>query len=246
MDGPRPIDPAETAARRQAKKQRALNALVFLLVAAVCVQAYVLWETNQRLNSTAAELESVRKLADTSDWKTIPKPAEADQPAPPAAPDSDPFARFGLQSWDPFADMDRIRDEMDRLMGQARAHGTLAPQVGGVLNQPLQQRQVHVAGDGDAYVVRASLPGVDEADISVHVEKQLLSICVKQDRAVDGGASANQRMSGQCTHRVTLPEAVDGAAMRSTFRDGVLTVVIPKAGRASRGTDSGPSQSVRH
>jgi HSP20 family protein len=248
---------AQQAERRRMNKQRALNALVFLLAAAVCVQAYVLWETNERLSATVAELDRVKQKADSSDWRVIPKPEDPGGSAAPSSdpqsqsilPPIDPFAQLDSRGWDPISDFEKMRREMDRLMGRMQSGNTIAPQVGGMSHGLGVTHQMSVDNQGESYVIKAILPGVDAADIKVRVEDQLLTISIRQEQSVDdkqgGRAMRQQRRSGAVTQRVTLPESVDGAGMKTSFKDGVLTITIPKAGRASTGSNSDPSQSVR-
>jgi HSP20 family protein len=246
--------------RGPTRRQRALNALIFLLVAAVCVQAVVMWELNARLDKTVAELDSVKQMASNADWKVIPRPENAADPNDSWTPSNDPqaqqgqsglidpFWQFDPQGWDPFAEIERMRQEMDRLMGRAQAQTSVAPQVGGVSRMFGGVPGASIEDMGDSYVVRASLPGVDASDVSVRIENQVLTITVNHNRRDDkqgGQGFRQQRASRSFKQLVTLPQAVDGAAMKSSFKDDVLTITIPKAGRASQGTNSDPSQSVR-
>ena len=258
MDEPLP-EQAEKAAKRQTKKQRALNALIFLLAVAVCVQAFVVWEMNARLDAAFSELDAVKQIADNAEWKVIPRPKDPDdssgqsndpQSQPMLPSPLDPLAQLGSPGWDPFSDMERMRQEMDRLMGRMQPRANIAPQVGGVSRNFGGPGQMSVNNLGDSYVIKAYLPDVDAADVSVRVENQRLTICVKQEQSSEnlqsGGAAGQMRTSGSITNQFTLPEAVDGARITKTFKDNVLTVTIPKTGRASKGSNSDPSESVRN
>lgn len=251
------VEPQVT--RKQVVKQRALNALVFLLAAAVCAQAYVLWETNQRLNKTVADLESVRKMANGTDWKVIPK---SDDPTAPGMPQSapnaqassdpftDPFGQVGLGNWDPFGNLQSMREQLDRMMSQMQSRGGQGPQAGGISYGGTQVGSLDLDNGADAYVVKAMLPGVDAGDVSITVEDQLLTIRVKHDqRAQDssgGQTMRQQRTFGQTMRRIALPEPVDGAAVKWTLDNGVLTVRIPKVGQAGKAGATDPSESVRN
>jgi HSP20 family molecular chaperone IbpA len=248
---------ATSAERRQVKKQRALNALVFLLATAFCMQAYVLWETNERLNATVAELESVKQDAENMEWKTIPKQDDsgralnaptAQQPQAERPQLPDPFAQIDLRTWNSLSSQDRLRAQINWLMEQMRSHQSVAPQPGEPSRTVGSTLQTGINRRGDAYIVKAILPGVDSSNVTIRVEKQSLVVCVKQERKTENlqpDGTAQKRMSGQCTQHVTFPEPVDGAAMKWTLLDDVLTITIPKAGRANSGSDSDPSRSVR-
>ncbi|NUM55199.1 MAG: Hsp20/alpha crystallin family protein [Candidatus Hydrogenedentes bacterium] len=248
----------ESAERRQGKKQRALNALVFLLATAFCVQAYVLWETNEKLSATVAELEHVRDLADNAEWNVIPKSNPPDAAnttqTTPRSPiylpqSADPYASLDRRIGLPFSDIHQMRAQLERMMDQMRAQSDIAPQAESIPRIVGAARQLRMNEQAGAYLVKAELTGIDSANVNVRVEDQTLYICVKHEKKVqsaDGSGADRQRLAGQCTQRVTMPGPVDGAAMKWSIDDGVLTVVIPKAGRAGAAGNSGLSQSVRN
>lgn len=234
-----PIDEAGTAERSPTKKQRALNALVFLLAAAVVFQAYVLFETNERLNRMLEEIDAVRSIAKNGGWTEIPRPVDPNnlQAQPNDSQQSiDPFQQWDPQNWDPFAEMERIRQDVDRIMGRSGSRTNVAPQIGGISRMIGAPRRTHIENRGDVYVVRASLPGVKESNVEVTVENQLLTICLKQEQNIAGrDPSSKQQRTSECVReRWTLPEPVDCANVKKTFQDGVLTIVIPKLGTSSK------------
>ena len=80
-------------------------------------------------------------------------------------------------------------------------------------------------------MLRADLPGVSEADISVELDNNVLSISGERksehtDR--NGGYYRVERTSGSFRRSVRLPEGVDGDAITATFDQGVLEVSVPK------------------
>ena len=86
---------------------------------------------------------------------------------------------------------------------------------------------VVAADHGRAIELQAELPGVDEADVDVEIQGDLLTIrgatSVDEDR---NGAAAK---TGVQFHRsITLPFDVDPDAVTATFKNGVLTLSLPK------------------
>lgn len=236
------IEEAGATEKQPTKKQRALNALIFLLAAAVVFQAYVLFETNERLNRALEEIDTVRNSAKNGGWTEIPRPTEPDlaqvQPNDPQQ-QAQPFQHWDPQNWDPFAEMERMRQEMDRIMDRSGGApiSAFGPRGGSISQMVGAPRRTHIENRGGAYVVWANLPGVKETDIAVTVEDQLLTICIKQEQNIPGGdpTSKQQRASECVRERWTLPEPVDGSKVQKTFENGVLTVVIPKASASSKG-----------
>src|SRR5690606_3099398 len=140
------------------KKQRALNALIFLLAAAVVFQAYVLFETNERLNRIVEEIDAVRSVAKNGGWTEIPRPVEPDasQAQPPSQSNdpqriADPYQQWDPQNWDPFAEMERMRHEMDRIMGNSGSRSSVAPQSGGMSRAIGASRRANIENRGAFY-----------------------------------------------------------------------------------------------
>ena len=237
-----PIQEFRDAEKRPATKQRALNALIFLLAAAVVFQAYMLFETNERLNRIAEEIDAVRTVAKNGGWTEIPRPVEpGNSQVPSGEPQQSigPYQHWDPQNWDPFAEMERMRREMDRIMGRSGGSpiNSFGPQSSGISRTIGAPRRAHIENRGEFYVVQRPLPGVRASDVEVTVEDRLLTICIKQEQNIAGaGPSSKQQRASKCVReRWTLPEPVDGVKMKTTFQDGVLTVVIPKANESSKG-----------
>lgn len=238
MNEPPIVEPG-MAEKPPTKKQRALNALVFLLAAAVVFQAYVLFETNERLSRALDEIDSVRSIAKNAGWTEIPRPVTPDDSQAQtndSQQTSDPFQQWDPLNRDPFAEMERIRQEMDRIIGRTGSRTNVSPQLGGISRMIAAPRRSRIENRGEFYLVLWTLPGVKESDIKVTIENQVLTICVTQEQNIAGGdaLSRPQRASECVREKLPLPEPVDGAKMKKTFEDGLLSIVIPKASASSK------------
>jgi HSP20 family protein len=83
----------------------------------------------------------------------------------------------------------------------------------------------------DRYVLRADLPGVDESDIDLSLDKNVLTLSGtrehRSEERTDGYVRV-ERATGAFRRSLTLPEGVDGEQIAATFDKGVLEVSIPK------------------
>jgi HSP20 family protein len=88
--------------------------------------------------------------------------------------------------------------------------------------------------DADGVTVRAELPGIDPAGISVSVEDRVLTIrAERQAEAREHGRTRVQERSyGAVTHAFRLAEDLDAEAISAKAEHGVLTVHIPKRAEA--------------
>src|SRR6056297_718095 len=89
---------------------------------------------------------------------------------------------------------------------------------------------VDVEDAGDAFAVRADLPGYDKADIDVEVQDRTVRVDADhEDESEDGDYVVRERTRQSASRSVTLPEAIEEDEAAATFADGVLTVTLPKA-----------------
>ena len=95
--------------------------------------------------------------------------------------------------------------------------------------------RVHVAERADAYLMYMELPGVDPRQVELHFEQNVLSIrgtkASSFDPKTDGELRlhARERVNGSFERNIRLPEFVDGDHIEATFRNGLLSIVVPKA-----------------
>jgi HSP20 family protein len=120
---------------------------------------------------------------------------------------------------DPFAE---LQGELERMLASA-----FGPAAGVGLYPP-----VNVFDRGDGYVVKAEVPGIDADKIEINVEDDVLTL--RGERAFaeprkDAAYHRRERGHGQFRRVVRLPGRVAGEEAKAQYRDGVLTVVIPKA-----------------
>jgi HSP20 family protein len=81
------------------------------------------------------------------------------------------------------------------------------------------------------YVLRADLPGLGDADVSVRLEDGLLTIAGERRTAHESdreGYMRLERPAGPFSRSVRLPEGIDAEAVTASFDRGVLEVRIPK------------------
>ena len=93
---------------------------------------------------------------------------------------------------------------------------------------------IDVVEKRDAYVVHADLPGVDRSSIEITFEKNILTISGKKPALIDGRSEevrvfAAERVSGDFSRALRMPEYIDGDKIAAEYKDGLLTISVPKA-----------------
>ena len=80
-------------------------------------------------------------------------------------------------------------------------------------------------------VVKAELPGLEAKDIKVHATSRSFTIAgeKKVDReSHDGALYRRERRYGAFTRTFSLPAEIDPDHVQAEFKNGVLTVTLPK------------------
>lgn len=91
--------------------------------------------------------------------------------------------------------------------------------------------KVDLSETKDTLVVKAEIPGVDEKDVSVSLQDQVLTVKGEkrhEKEEKDEQSHRVERAYGAFTRSFRLPAHVDAEKVAATFKDGVLTVTLPK------------------
>jgi len=84
--------------------------------------------------------------------------------------------------------------------------------------------------------VTAEVPGMSEKDVELLMENGVLTLRgEKKSENEDKDRGYSERMYGRFERRIALPEGVKEEKASASFRDGVLTVTLPKSTEAQRG-----------
>jgi len=138
------------------------------------------------------------------------------------------YQRPDVWNWSPFDQLTSLRDEINRLFespfanGSSDAFNAWAPAL-------------DVYEDKDNLVVRAEVPGMkkEDLDISLHENTVTISGERKNEKKYEGSeTSREERSFGRFTRSFQLPKTVDAGKVKAAYKDGVLTVTLPKAEEA--------------
>ena len=200
---------------------RIIVALAAVLVIILGIQAYMIFQLNDRLNQLSGE----ENQAGSPQIK-IPKLPNLNFPK--QMPDDEPFKD---QPWNPYEEMQRMQKEMEQLFGDSFSRFHMNTPLGSLSKVP----DVDLQEKPDQYVVTVNVPGADESSLDVKLEDRILYISIKTEHADDaqtdeksGQYSFRERFMGEFHRALTLPGPADAAKMKTDYRNGVLTITIPK------------------
>jgi HSP20 family protein len=88
------------------------------------------------------------------------------------------------------------------------------------------------------YLIEAELPGVSEKDLKLELKDRILSLSTERkeendSKAEDGTWIRRERRESYFSRSFELPEDADGEKVEARFKDGLLTIELPKRPEAS-------------
>lgn len=137
---------------------------------------------------------------------------------------------MAIVRWEPFRDLVSLQDRMNRLFeesfrGISRGGneeewsvGTWAPAV-------------DIYEHNSNIVLKAELPGVNPKEVDIRVENNVLTL--HGERKFEGEVKRDsyhrvERAYGTFSRSFTLPSVIDTERIQADYKDGILTVVLPK------------------
>jgi HSP20 family protein len=137
---------------------------------------------------------------------------------------------MAIVRWEPFRDLVSLQERMNRLFeesfrGVTRSGneeewsvGTWAPAV-------------DIYEESPNIVLKAELPGIDPKGVDIRVENNVLTL--RGERKFDTEVKRDsyhrvERAYGTFSRSFTLPSVIDTEKIQADYKDGVLTVILPK------------------
>ncbi|WP_395730606.1 Hsp20/alpha crystallin family protein [Prosthecobacter sp.] len=137
-----------------------------------------------------------------------------------------------LTSWNPLRELGSLESRLDRLFGL-----TSLTRNGGKEAMTVSQWTplVDIIEDSNEYLVKAELPELKKEEVKVSVENGELTISGErksEKEEKDKKFHRIERSYGSFIRSFTLPESVNADKVSAEFKDGVLSVHLPKDEKA--------------
>jgi len=119
---------------------------------------------------------------------------------------------------DPFGGLRLFEDAVTRLMSEPRANRPWSPSV-------------DIFETEDALTLKADLPEVKIEDIDVRVENQTLTLRGQRKFAKEDNVKGYHRIErsyGEFVRSFAVPSTVDTEKVEADYKNGVLTIMLPK------------------
>lgn len=135
---------------------------------------------------------------------------------------------MALIRWQPFQEIETLRRQMDQVFDELSGS-----------NQQLEtfwQPAVELKDTEDNLIVRVEIPGVEAQDLDVQVTRGSVAIRgeYRREQQAQRGLFRSEFRYGKFQRVVGLPVAVQNDQVQAEFKNGVLTLTLPKVTEARR------------
>jgi HSP20 family protein len=133
---------------------------------------------------------------------------------------------MSITRWDAFRNMATLHDRVNRLF-EGNLQGSRSDNSALTTWAPA----VDIYEDENALVIKADLPDMNEKDLDIRVENNTLT--VKGERKFEQKVKEEnylriERTYGSFSRSFSLPNTVNTEAIKAEYKNGVLTVELPK------------------
>jgi HSP20 family protein len=128
--------------------------------------------------------------------------------------------------WEPFRDLMAMQDRMTRLFDDTLSRIWKAEVTRGVWSPP-----VDIVERANEVALKVDLPEVDQNEIDIKVEEGTLTIQGERKflkEASEENYLQIERPFGTFRRSFTIPGVIDQEKIKASYKDGVLTIVLPK------------------
>ena len=140
------------------------------------------------------------------------------------------WQRPELSNWPSFGRLSSLRDEIDRLFeGPLTEFARTSRLLSG------WTPALDLSEDKDNFVVKVEVPGMKKEDIDVTLHEGALSISGERksdEKFEDAEVYRSERFYGRFHRTISLPASVAVDKIKAQYKDGVLTVTLPKTEEA--------------
>lgn len=138
--------------------------------------------------------------------------------------------------WNPFREIEELFDRYNRVFalptaGQVPGNGASRE----VLARPDWLPAVDIIEKPAEYRLKVELPEVRKEDVKVSLNNGVLTIAGERKLESEDGDAQHRRIErvyGSFSRSFTLPEEADEKGIDAAYKDGVLTLTIPKVPKA--------------
>ncbi len=199
------------------KKDKIIIGLVIVLILGVTIQTSYIFKLKDKIDASQTESLSLRKQTH------MPTRSQGG------------YARQNtLDSWDPFEEMERMQQNMNRMFRNSLWRGGLDFGFDDTNRaNSFFEPDADIQEKKDHYLLRLDIPGMEKDNIELSVENGYITITGVRDsesreESDDGRFFRAERSYGKFHRSIPLPGEIKEEGISAEYKKGVLTIKMPK------------------
>ena len=126
-----------------------------------------------------------------------------------------------------------FQEEMNRVLEDAFSDMGLIERPKFQTESMLWRPAVELNEQNGNYQLKAELPGINKENIEVEVGENEILLKAKTEKQEEqkGKTYRSEFRYGEYTRRISLPSNVDSSRAKAEYKDGILSITVPKANK---------------
>ena len=139
---------------------------------------------------------------------------------------------MAIVRWDPFRDVAALQDRINRIFNESFGRSR---DTDDAASHPYDwSPPVDIYETSGGIVLKIELPGINKEDVSVEIKDNVLTL--KGERLLDPKIKdehyyRKERSFGKFHRSFSLQDPIKSDLIKASFKDGVLTVEVPRSGK---------------
>jgi HSP20 family protein len=132
-----------------------------------------------------------------------------------------------IARWEPFRDLVTTQDRFNRIFNDALSQSFGKEETASRAWMP----PVDIYETDDSLVLKAELPGINPEDVEIRVEDNTLYLKGErkfQKNVKEENLHRVERSYGMFSRSFVLPNSIDSDKVQAAYKDGILTLTMPK------------------
>ena len=133
---------------------------------------------------------------------------------------------MALIRWQPFQEMETLRRQMDQIFDEMATSNREA--------QVTWKPAVELKDTEENVILRVEVPGVEAKDLDIRVTREAVAIAGEHryEQKAERGYFRSEFRYGNFQRVIALPVAVQNDKVQAEFKNGILTLTLPKVTEA--------------
>lgn len=139
---------------------------------------------------------------------------------------------MNLVKWNPFLELEDVSNRLNSIFGRLPVRTESGQEMLSVTDWI---PTVDISETDTAYLIKGEIPGVKKVDVKITVEDGMITMRGERRQEKEEKSEKFHRVErsyGSFMRSFRIPDDADESAVKAEFKDGMLSVTLPKSEKA--------------